>query len=73
MIKLETNNVRTHIEAHGRRNVIMADLGTIVSAVLEAILADTDDEYADKLCTAANLCLIKSVQNARERAAEHDG
>lgn len=73
MIKLETNKGRTHIEAHGRRNVIMADLGTIVSAVLEVILTDTDDEYADQLCTAANLCLIKSVQDARERAAEHDG
>ena len=72
MIKLETNKGVTHIEAHGRRNVILAELGTIVSAVLEVMLRDTDDEYADKLCTAANLCLIKSVQNARERAMKHD-
>lgn len=73
MIEVKTDGGCTHLKASGDRSTIMADLSTIVSAVLEAMMQDTDDDYNNRLCTAANLCMIRSVQNARERVTKHDG
>lgn len=72
MIEAKTDGGLTHIKASGDRSTLMADLSTLVSAVLEAMMQDTDEDCNNRLCTAANLCLIKSVQNARERAMKHD-
>ena len=74
MIEAKTEKGRTEISAKGSTGDLMAEMGVMVSAIVETILRDYDsDDVRNNICTAMNLIMIRSVQNARERVTKHDG
>ena len=74
MIEVKTVHGTTELSANGSTSDLMAETGVMVSAIVETILSDYEsDKVRNDICTAFNLIMIRSVQNARKRVMEHDG